>query len=411
MMLCILCAGATMVGVAMFGAKHHRKGSQSNLTEIESEISALRRENAVLRDHNARLKALVTADAPVDMPEGTVKFVEKALGFGFSAVPLAFMRSEEILEEAASQFWVATIGHDSMLARNYAMEALGLLPAMSDLLHILTQQTYKNRLVAYDPSSHEIILDLRFDSENDHHQAQLIHACSIALMAEKLSPWIISNNDDARISQIAVLHASASSISQEFYAKASRLQGIPLQASNPNLKSSHNASELLPNRVNLGAEANFEKLLTHFFRIESHTFLHMHPNFLEKPSQISSLAVLNTHKKSAPEQSKTIIHAQKTHQEDADSDTELVTKLGVLAVLSYAGADQIRDDILSNYESDQLVIVVNDEGKCTTTWTIAWANEKAAVRFLDNISIPETVQVQHKQRRVTLHVQHSSAEN
>ena len=398
-MLGILCAGATLAGVGMFSTKNQHESAQPQIAELKSQLSALQRENAELRDHNARLKALVIADAPVDLPEGTLEFVEGTLGFEFSEAPLAFNRSEEILEEAASQFWVAEIGHDPMLARNFALEALGVLPPMSDLLQILTQQTYRNRIAVYDPSSHEIILDLRFDDENVHHQAQLIHACSIALMAEQLTPWHILDNDDARISQIGALYARASNVSQQFYAKASRQQGIPLQASKPNTNSSQGATQIEPVTI-----SSFEKILEQFFQSDSHQFIHKHPRFLENPSHITSQTVLNPH-------IEPVTIGPKPRQEHAESGLELVTKLGVLPILSYAKSDLDREKMLASYRNDQLVISVDEDGQFTTTWMIDWANEAAASQFVKTITTPATVQVQQKHNKVTLQVHHSSAEN
>lgn len=400
-LLSILCVVASVVGLAMFSAKNHQASPQQQLDDLETQISSLKRENAVLRDHNTRLKALVTADAPVDLPEGTLAFVESTLGFKFSKTPLAFSRSEEILEEAASQFWVAEIGHDSMLARNFALEALGVLPAMSDLLQILTQQIYNKRMVVYDPSSHEIILDLRFDDENIHHQAQLIHACSIALMAERMQAWMIQNNDDARLSQIAAIHARASSASQQFYAKTSRQQGIPLQATNPNKPPSHENFQSEPVTI-----SRFEALLDHFFQSASHHYIVKHPRFIEQPSLITSQAILANSADNEP-----VTIDQKTPQYPAQSGFELMTKLGVLPVLTFVTGDHLYNEILNTYLCDQLMIEETKEGQFSTTWTIDWTNEAAAAQFVKTISTGTTAQVQSKGSRVTLQVIHSSQEN
>ncbi|WP_018970177.1 hypothetical protein [Rubritalea marina] len=361
-LLTLLLCGAAVLGGVLYSQKHGEVGAGSRLSELKRELELAEAQIAELRDHNARLKALVLADAPVDLPEGVVQFVASRPGASVAQQAQAFIRSREILEEAASQYWLLGLSLDALLARNYAMEALGVLPEMSDWQGILTALTYRGAMVVFDPSAGELLLDERFDDGNVHHLAQLVHALAVAALWDTVE---LSDRDDTRMVQVGMVFARASQLSQQFYTEKSRALAVPLQAAGAS-------------QVELGQQGEGAKLpvmLERFFRDDCGKWLLANPTLESWP--LSTQAVL----------------AGTSHEETGAEieplpDAELTCELGVMAAMACVPEGQ-EAWVLEAFQGDQLSIAVDVDEQLFIQWSTRWRDPSSAARFVEQLAVRE----------------------
>lgn len=368
-LLALLCAGAFLVGARMY--VDHRlarvpKAAESTDANSQSYIGELEAELDQLRNDNASLRALISAEAPLEIDPALIHFVESDLGASFRTPPLVLQRSEDILREAAGQLWLGAYGEIGLEIRSYAFDVLGILPPNQNFIgQIIAAQTV-GAVGVFDHSSGEILLAEHFDHENTHHQAGLVRLLAIALL-EQQSPLITNPTDDQFYSYLALHRGRASMLQDRFYSIQAR--NIGFIDDTPNTEAHELFTSLSP----------YVRDISTFPNKFGKDYLAKLPNkediaqALGSNSITSQSILLGRSLSSTP------------FQPNESDGVQLSTKLGTLTVKSFLAPAILKQTdaltILDGYQSDKLSITTTEQGTAVTVWTIEFSSEEVAHSF------------------------------
>lgn len=365
----LLCAGAFLVGARMY--VDHRfartpKISGSSDPSTQAYISELESELDQLRNDNASLRSLISADAPLEIDPALIHFVENDLGAKFRTPPIVLLRSEDILREAAGQLWLGAFGEIGLEMRSYAYDVLGILPPNQNFIgQIIAAQTV-GAVGVYDHSSGEVLLAQHFDKENTHHQAGLVRLLAVALL-EQQNPLITNPSDDQFFSYLALHRGRASMLQDRFYSIQARNIGFIDDTQNTEALELFNS--LTP----------YVRDISTFPNKFGKDYLAKLPNKEDinkalANDLITSQSILLARQVNAP----------KFISNDEDG-VQLSTQLGALTVKSFLTPAMLKQTeltpLLSDYKSDKLSITTTDKGLAATIWEIDFTSEVVAHDF------------------------------
>jgi len=333
--------------------------SHKYIAELETELDQLRSDNASLR-------ALIAADAPIELEAGLVSFVEKDLGINFRTPPIAIARGEDTLREAAGQLWLGAFSEVGLEIRSYAYDVLGILPPNQNFIGQIIAAETTGAIGVYDHSSAEILLAPHYDSENIHHQAGLVRLLAIALL-EQHAPLPNQLTDDQFFCYLALHRGRASMLQDRFYAIQARNIGF---VDTPETTEAQELFSALPPLV---------RFITIFPNQFGKDYLARLPD-----KQAIDLAI-----RSPNTSSKSILlgsPSTETKFTPKEGDTvQLSTQLGALTLKGFLAqlelSEQELTSALNAYKCDSLTITTEGGTSATTTWTLNWNSASAAATF------------------------------
>ncbi|MEO1855788.1 MAG: hypothetical protein ABGY95_00275 [Rubritalea sp.] len=333
--------------------------AQEYIVELETELDQLRRDNASLR-------ALIAADSPIDIEDGLLRFVEKDLSLSFRTPPIALMRSEDAMREAAGQLWLGAFGEVGLEIRSYAYDVLGILPPNQNFIGQIIAAETTGAIGVYDHSSAEILLTPHYDSENVHHQAGLIRLLAIALL-EQHAPLPNPLTDDQFFSYLALHRGRASMLQDRFYAIQAR--NIGFIDSSASVEAQELFSALPP----------LVRFITTFPNQFGKDYLARLPN-----KQAIDLAIRSTDT-SCQSLLLGIPPSETPFTPQEGESIQLSTQLGALTIKGFLAqlepSEQELITALKAYHSDTLTISTEGGKSASTSWTLSWKSADSAAAF------------------------------
>ena len=355
---CYLYVQHSLSRLTTSSASEHPR-SQQYIAELESDLNQLRSDNASLR-------ALIASDAPIDLEPGLLSFVEKDLGLSFRTPPLALIRSEDALREAAGQLWLGAFSELGLEIRSYAYEVLGILPPNQNFIGQIIAAETTGAIGVYDHSTAEILLAPHYDDENIHHQAGLIRLLAIALI-EQHAPLPNPLTDDQFFCYLTLHRGRASMLQDRFYAIQARNIGFVGSA------ESTETQELFTSLQPL------VRIITSFPNEFGKDYLARLPD-----QQAIDLAI-----RSSNTNSKDILLGHSSAEikfiPEVGDSVQLSTRLGAITLKGFLAQLEPNEAeltaSLNAYLGDSLTITTDGEKSATTTWTLSWNSASAAAKF------------------------------
>ena len=343
--------------------RHLAPDTQSS-SDSQEQIKQLTLENEQLRHDNSSLKALLSAEAPVEIPAELVTFVEKDLALNFSTPPLALLANEDQLRDAAGQIWLAAFSEAGLEMRSYAFDMLGINPPNLNFMgQVIAAQTV-GAIGIYDHSAGEILLATGFDPENIHHQAALVRLLALALL-ENAHPLALQLTDDQFHTRQSLHGGRASQIQERFYSLQARHIGFVDQVENTD------AVEIF---LSL---APYVRDITTFPHTFGTDFLAKLPS-KEAVSNALSDDSIPTFNLLFPRE------IQKTSTFIKDVNLQLDTQLGALTVRSVLSQLETpsTNKLVEHLLSASLTIETNEKQQAITRWSLEWNDKISADTFL-----------------------------
>ncbi len=367
--LTLLSFGALLLGSYLY--VQHSLARQTASDSIENPrsreyIAELETELEQLRSDNASLRSLIASDAPIELEAGLVSFVEKDLDLSFRTPPIALIRSDDALREAAGQLWLGAFSEVGLEIRSYAYDVLGILPPNQNFIGQIIAAETTGAIGVYDHSSSEILLAPHYDSENIHHQAGLIRLLAIALL-EQHAPLPNPLTDDQFFCYLALHRGRASMLQDRFYAIQARNIGFVDSAATTEAQELFSA---LPPLV---------RFITTFPNQFGKDYLARLP---DKPAIDLAIRSTNTSSKSI------LLGSPSTKinfTPKVGDSVQLSTQLGALTLKGFLAQLELSEQELTTslkaYQNDSLTITTDGGKSATTTWTLNWNSAPAAATF------------------------------
>lgn len=367
--LTALSFAAALVGARMhtahtlrqFQAEHNSAPRSSSNEEIKSLIL----ENEQLQRDIASLRALLTADAPIEVPAELISFVESELGLSFPTPPLVLLGNEDQLHNAAGQIWLAAFSEVGLEMRSYAFERLGIVPVNQNFMGQITAAQAVGATGVFDHSASEILLKSDFDIGNVHHQAALVRLLAIALL-DNTYPLAQEIDDDHFHARQALHGGRASQLQERFYALQARHTGFVAQ------KENTEALELFH------ALPAYVRDITTFPNLTGKAFLATRATKAVATATLGDTK-LNTRALIEQRPDMGIAYLPPT---TLDSITQLQTQLGLLTVRSYLAPLKLENakPLLASYLSDSLSIKIENDSP-VIRWEVRWDTPQNASLF------------------------------
>ncbi|MFC4992771.1 hypothetical protein [Rubritalea tangerina] len=368
-LLTLLGFGALIVGTKLYVERQLESqprqdntihpGDSKYIAQLEEELDRLRNDNAALRN-------LLSAEATTEIDPALIDFVEKDVGLSFRTPPPVFKRSEDMLHEAASQLWLGTFNEVGLEMRSYAYDVLGLLPPNQNFIGQVIAAETTGAIGTYDYISGELLLAPHFDPENTHHQAGLIRLLAISLL-DQYYPLSNTLTDDQFYCHIGLQRGRASLLQDRFYAIQARRNGFIDPVDNTEAREIFAALSPLPKAITTFANTHAKAYLATFPSAEAQLST-------LKSDRASTQAIMLKRPLSTPPFT------------PAEGETiQLSTQLGALTLDAYLQQLELPDntirDLVENLHSDTLSITTATPNSATTSWSLKFTNADAATNF------------------------------
>lgn len=370
-LLSLLCIGATIVGAKLYVQRslsaQAKGGSSQSLTPDETTldyIAALEEELDKLRSDNDALRKLIEKESPLSLAPELIAFVEKDLELSFQQAPVALVRNQDALRDAAGQAWLSAFDEQQLAMLSYSFDVLGILPQDAQWFpQLIDAETIGSRGI-YDPSTGEIALAEDFDAGNVHHQAALVRLLTIALLDQHY-PLTEDVTFDHFISHRAMHHGRASMLQDRFYTIQARQIGF-ITERQPNTATAEFFAQL----------PVFVRNLVTFPNTFGKDYLNSLANkksvsaTLEATDLTTQLILLKNGRSSSPL--------------SVDTALSLHTQLGALTLKSFC--DQLNREnaaaLTTQLQQDELSITTREDKEAITRWSLTFNTEESASAFV-----------------------------
>lgn len=372
------CSGAVIYSAHLSNTQESGDGVAN--VELINENTQLKIELEQLKNENLSLRELAQSNGDIIAPTEIVEFIEKDNNLKFKSSPTIIRANEDEIRKAAEETWTGYFGHDKMMLRGVAFEAIGLVPKQTsfvDQLAIATTGGGATRAIYDYGKDREPVIMVPEDFDMRHHvdSAALVQMMTVALV-EQHYPCPEGLSDDAWNCRQALVHAN-SLITRGYYrtktARQFQVLGSPVKGTQA-MQDAAYIMRALPRYV--------VELAGGFGALYGSDF------FDKKQTSDRKLTLEICLERGTS--SKMLISGKEAGQVEfkKEASSELDVELGGLAVLVHAmrGTKVARPlDLVNAYKGDQLSVKSISDTEIEVYWQIAFDDKKSAKLFAQHL--------------------------